>query len=84
MLDEVVPLYEITCQPCDENQRLSASDDFAVVGAYPPGPQMEITRPTPDNHRKALQTIPRLPFPMTDPVYGADGPLVELWKKRGK
>ncbi len=66
------------------HQRLSASGDFVVVGAYPPGPDMEITRPTPENHRKALQTIPRLPVPATDPVYGADGPLAELWLKRGK
>ena len=65
------------------HQRLSASDDFVVVGAYPPGADMEITRPTADNHRKALQTIPRVPVPMTDPVYGASGPLVGLWQKQG-
>lgn len=64
------------------HQRLSATGDFAVVGAYPPGPQMEITRPTPDNHRKALRTIPQVALPDTDPVYGTDGPLVGLWKKR--
>jgi uncharacterized protein YjlB len=66
------------------HQRLSASDDFVVVGAYPPGPQMEITRPTPDNHRKALKAIPHLEVPTTDPVYGTDGPLIELWSKRGR
>jgi uncharacterized protein YjlB len=63
------------------HQRLSASNDFSVVGAYPPGPAMQITRPTPENHRAALKTIPLLPVPMTDPVYGADGPLLRLWKK---
>jgi uncharacterized protein YjlB len=59
---------------------LSASSDFSVVGAYPPGPKMQITRPTPDNHAKALKTIPQVPLPKSDPVTGADGPLVRLWK----
>ena len=62
------------------HQCLSASPDFSVVGAYPPGPKMQITRPTPDNHAKALKTIPQVPLPKSDPVMGADGPLVRLWK----
>jgi uncharacterized protein YjlB len=62
------------------HQCLSASGDFSVVGAYPPGPKMQITRPTPDNHAKALKTIPQVKLPQTDPVMGAEGPLVRLWK----
>jgi uncharacterized protein YjlB len=62
------------------HQCLSASRDFCVVGAYPPGPQMHVTRPTPENHAKALKTIPAVKLPTTDPVRGADGPLVKLWK----
>ena len=62
------------------HQCLQASPDFSVVGAYPPGPKMQITRPTPENHRKALQTIPQVPMPKTDPVMGEDGSLVRLWK----
>ena len=45
------------------HQCLSASDDFCVVGAYPPGPQMQVTRPTPENHAKALKTIPEVKLP---------------------
>jgi uncharacterized protein YjlB len=60
---------------------LFASHDFSVVGAYPPGPKMQVTRPTPDNYRKALQTIPKLSLPETDPVYGKNGPLLRLWAK---
>jgi uncharacterized protein YjlB len=63
------------------HQCIRASDDFCIVGAYPPGPKMQITRPTPENHAKALQTIPLVPLPRTDPVMGKDGPLVRLWKK---
>jgi uncharacterized protein YjlB len=61
------------------HQCLSASSDFSVVGAYPPGPKMQITRPTPENHRKALETIPQVSLPRTDPVMGKDGPLVRIW-----
>jgi uncharacterized protein YjlB len=63
------------------HQCLSASADFSVVGAYPPGPKMHVTRPTPENHAKALKTIPEVKLPNTDPVLGADGGLVKLWKR---
>ena len=58
-----------------------ASGDFCVIGAYPPGPQMQVTRPTPENHRKALKTIPEVKLPDTDPALGKDGPLLRLWKR---
>ena len=63
------------------HQCLSASDDFSVVGAYPPGPPMDLVRPTPEAHAKALKTIAMVKLPPTDPVMGQDGPLVRLWKK---
>ena len=63
------------------HQCLKATDDFSVVGAYPPGAKMQVTRPTPENHAKALKTIPAVKLPKTDPVRGADGPLVTLWKR---
>jgi uncharacterized protein YjlB len=63
------------------HQCLSASDDFSVVGAYPPGPPMDLQRATPENHAKALKTIPRVEVPRTDPLMGADGPLVKLWRR---
>lgn len=63
------------------HQCLSASSDFSVVGAYPPGPKMQITRPTPENHAKAMKTIPQVKLPHSDPVLGSDGPLVRLWRR---
>lgn len=66
------------------HQCLWASPDLVVIGAYPPGPDMDITRPTAENHRKALHSIPQVALPDTDPVYGPNGPLVELWKKSAK
>ena len=63
------------------HQCLSASDDFSVVGAYPPGPPMDLQRATPENRARAVKTIPHVEVPKTDPVMGADGPLVRLWRK---
>jgi uncharacterized protein YjlB len=63
------------------HQCITASSDFSVVGGYPPGQKMEITRPSPENHAKALKTIPQVALPPTDPVMGEDGPLVRLWKR---
>src|SRR4030081_1399637 len=62
------------------HQCLSASKDFFVSGAQPPGPKMHVTLPTPENHAKALKTIPKVKLPKTDPVMGEDGPLGRLWK----
>jgi len=42
---------------------------------------MQITRPTAENYAKALKTIPEVKLPKTDPVTGADGSLVRLWRK---
>ena len=64
------------------HQCLSASRDFCVIGAYPPGPKMQVTLPTPENHAKALKTIPAVKPPKTDPVMGAEGPLVRIWNRR--
>ena len=61
------------------HQCISHSEDFCVIGAYPPGPKMHVTLPTPENHAKALHTIPKVKLPKTDPVTGERGGLVELW-----
>jgi uncharacterized protein YjlB len=62
------------------HQCISHTKDFCVVGAYPPGLKMHVTRPTPENHARALLTIPKVKVPKTDPVTGEEGGLVELWK----
>ena len=63
------------------HQCLRASKDFSVVGAYPPGEKMQVTRPTPENHVRALKTIPEVALPDSDPLLGRDGPLVKLWNR---
>lgn len=58
--------------------RLESSDDFLVVGAYPPGQSGDICRGPPTE--EMLQRIARLPVPASDPVDGASGHLTRLWK----
>jgi uncharacterized protein YjlB len=64
------------------HQCISSSPDFSVVGAYPPGPPMDLVRPSKEAHAKALKTIAKVAVPKTDPVLGADGPLIRLWHAR--
>lgn len=59
------------------HRRLSASGDFLVVGAYPPGQHADIQRDAATEEMK--RAIADLPFPKTDPVFGVDGPLLKHW-----
>jgi len=59
---------------------LEASDDFLVVGAYPPVGTYDECRGLPAEHARALKTIPRVGRPRKDPIYGAEGRLPELWR----
>ena len=56
---------------------LSRSDDFLVVGAYPPGQTWDICRAAPD--QRAAERMRSLPYPASDPVAGARGPLLTHW-----
>lgn len=58
--------------------RVSASPDFLVVGAYPPQQRWDICRSAPDD--AALTRMKNLPFPLSDPIAGATGPLLTLWR----
>jgi uncharacterized protein YjlB len=61
------------------HQCLKASDDFLVIGAYPrTGTYDECTKM--EDRAHALKTIPKTAKPRKDPVYGAKGPLVRLWR----
>ena len=62
------------------HQGLWASPDLMVIGTYPPEGRYDLCRGSRAEHAKALKTIPQVPLPATDPVYGEDGPLLELWR----
>jgi uncharacterized protein YjlB len=62
------------------HRNLGASDDLLVVGAYPPGQRWDLRRGDPADRPAVLANIAAVPLPTTDPVFGADGPLVALWR----
>jgi uncharacterized protein YjlB len=66
------------------HEALSASKDLLVVGAYPPQGRYEEYKGSAKEHARAVPMIPKVPMPRTDPVYGAKGPLLALWRKRRK
>jgi uncharacterized protein YjlB len=59
--------------------RLEQSGDFLVVGAYPRGQTWDICRQAPDT--EATARMAALPYPASDPLQGAGGPLTQLWSK---
>ncbi|QRM30742.1 cupin domain-containing protein [Microvirga sp. VF16] len=58
---------------------INASDDFSVVGAYPGGADYDTIRDDPGTLAISQQRIAQIPLPDSDPVDGADGPLMKLW-----
>ncbi len=58
--------------------RLTASADFLVVGAYPPGQHADICRDAPSE--AMLDLIRALPAPASDPVGATDDGLTTLWR----
>jgi uncharacterized protein YjlB len=63
------------------HQGVWASPDLMVVGAYPPSGKYDLCRGSKAEHAKAVSAIPDVPLPPTDPVYGAGGPLTQLWRR---
>ncbi|MFD1702162.1 cupin [Methylopila henanensis] len=60
------------------HKRVGASDDFLVVGAYPPDQPYDLIRDA-SEHDAALGRIRATPIPATDPVFGAEGGLRKAW-----
>ena len=60
-----------------KHERSSAG--FLVVGAYPDGRDWDVRRGEPGDRAQALTNLAVVPLPTTDPVHGADGPLLAAW-----
>jgi uncharacterized protein YjlB len=57
--------------------RISASDDFLVIGAYPENEQWDICRSAASP--ETLASMRKVRFPQSDPLTGPTGPLPKLW-----
>jgi uncharacterized protein YjlB len=63
------------------HQCLWASPDLMVIGAYPKAGRYDLCRGSKREHANALETIPQVPLPESDPVFGKQGPLMRLWRE---
>jgi len=59
---------------------INGSDDLLVVGAYADGRNWDTIRDDPDVIAESRRRIAEVPLPDADPVDGADGPLMKLWR----
>jgi uncharacterized protein YjlB len=57
--------------------RITASDDFLVIGAYPENEHWDICRTAPS--AEVLERMRHVRFPASDPLTGAAGALPKLW-----
>jgi uncharacterized protein YjlB len=62
------------------HRRLESSDDFLVVGCYPPGQDWDLLRGEPGERETAKRNIAVVAMPVTDPVTGGRSPLPDLWR----
>ncbi|MGI8527470.1 MAG: cupin domain-containing protein [Pseudolabrys sp.] len=78
---EVAP-GDVALLPAGTGHRLNSSDDLLVIGSYPPSGDYNLCRGSKAEHDQAAITIPLVPLPHSDPVFGADGPLSWRWRVR--
>ena len=63
------------------HRRLDASNNFQVVGAYPPDQRCDLQLSA--IAKQAIERMVELQFPSLDPVMGKTGPLRQFWKPAG-
>ncbi len=61
------------------HQLVVQTQELVVIGAYPPSGSYDLCRGSKAEHTKALGSIAKVPMPASDPVFGANGPLIALW-----
>ena len=61
------------------HERLDATGDFTMVGAYPPEQEPDLQRGEPSERKWVIESIAKVLLPVADPVFGANGPLMKAW-----
>ena len=63
------------------HKNLDQSQDFRCVGAYPEGQSPDMQYGKSDERPQADKNIGSVSLPKIDPVFGKNGPLVQIWQK---
>ena len=66
------------------HKNLDQSPDFRCVGAYPAGQSPDMQYGEPGERPRTDQNIRSVSLPKTDPVFGKNGPLLEMWEEELK
>ena len=61
------------------HKKISQSEDFAVIGAYPNGKEYDLLTGEEGERPRADARIAAVPLPETDPVLGKEGGIAEYW-----
>ncbi|MBD1381098.1 cupin domain-containing protein [Metabacillus arenae] len=61
------------------HKKIKSSPDFRVVGAYPNGMSHNMKTGEQSERPVVFEEISQVPLPERDPVYGAEGPLLDNW-----
>jgi uncharacterized protein YjlB len=77
---EVAPGDVVILPAGTGHQCLTQTFELVVIGAYPPNGKYNLRRGTKAQHSRALASIRKVPPPVADPVFGAKGPLMALWR----
>lgn len=64
------------------HKNIGCTLDFACVGAYPDGRSYDMNYGKEEERATAIENIRQVPVPLTDPVYGTQGGLLELWNQK--
>lgn len=64
------------------HKNINGSADFLCVGAYPDGREYDMNYGKEEERSSALENIKNVPLPKFDPVFGAEGGLLDLWTKK--
>ena len=62
------------------HKNLGATGDFRVVGAYADGREWDMNYGKAGERPGTDRNIAKVPVPGSDPVYGAQGPLLQHWR----
>ena len=65
------------------HKNVGSSNDFHVIGAYPPGQQVDMNYGKPGERPRTDENIASLALPTIDPIFGKSGPLLEQWRRQG-
>jgi uncharacterized protein YjlB len=61
------------------HKNILSDSDFKVIGGYPKGQDWDMNYGKKGERLQADSNIARVPLPVSDPIYGKNGPIFDYW-----